>query len=419
MSAKAVRAAKKIWRLLPAGWRNLFWQRSGPAVRNLGERFVVGRPAEKCPDPDAAGIVVAGLFSTASGLGEAARATYRALCAAGFSPVAVDLSGKLAVADMESGIPCQEMPDWGAGILILQVNAPETGAALQFLNIPDIRQWYVVGYWAWELPGFPAGWDRAFPFVSEVWAVSRFSASALRKHQDPPPIHVFGHAIAPPPAENVDRAEFGLPEDATVFLVMADSLSSMERKNPFGAIAAFKLAFGDDPAKLLLVKTRNLAARPEAEADIRNAVGNASNIRVLDEALPEAARWRLMRSVDAVVSLHRSEGFGLVLAEAMALGLPVILTNWSGPEDFAGADSAFLVNFSMIPCEDKYGVYGDAGSEWTEPDLEHAAGVMREVASDRERVHQVGERARARIAETLSASRIGAAMRDRLEQAAR
>jgi len=419
MSAKVVRAARKVWRLLPEGWRTSFWRRSGAGVRNLSERMVVGRPAGNCPDPNTTGIVVAGLFSTASGLGEAARATYRALRAAGFNPVAVDLSGKLSVSDMDSGIPCQELPDWEAGILILQVNAPETGAALQALNIPDIRNWYVVGYWAWELPSFPDGWDHAFPFVSEIWTVSRFSAGALCAHADAPPIEVFGHAISPPQISCEGKAAFDLQEDAFVFLVMADSLSSMERKNPFAAIAAFKQAFGDAPDQLLLVKTRNLAARPEAEADIRDAIGTAPNIRIMDESLSEEARWCLIQSVDAVVSLHRSEGFGLVLAEAMALGQPVITTNWSGPEDFTDAESAFLVNFSMVPCEDKYGVYGDSGSQWTEPDVAEAARIMQLVASDPELCRKVGAQARLKIAEKLGAAHIGAGMRQRLEEASR
>jgi glycosyltransferase involved in cell wall biosynthesis len=419
MSAKLVRAVRQIWRLLPEGWRAAFWKSSGTGVRNLSERMVVGRPATECPDPEASRIVIAGLFSTASGLGEAARSTYRALCAAGFDPVAVDLSGMLAVADMESGIPCQDMPADDAGILILQVNAPETGTALQALNIPDVRQWYIVGYWAWELPGFPEGWDHAFAFVSEIWTVSRFSAAALRSHPDAPPIHVFGHAISPPRISCAGKAGFDLPEDAFVFLVMADSLSSMERKNPFAAIAAFKQAFGDAPDKLLLVKTRNLAARPEAEADIRDAIGSEPNIRIMDESLSEEARWCLIQSVDAVVSLHRSEGFGLVLAEAMALGQPVITTNWSGPEDFTDRESAFLVDFTMVPCEDKYGVYGDSGSQWTEPDVAQAARIMQQVAADPDLCRSVGTQARLKIADRLGAAKIGAGMRRRLEEASR
>lgn len=397
----------------------MFWRASGAKTRNFGVSVGLARPARTCPDPARSTIIVAGLFSTASGLGEAARSTYRALCAAGYRPLAVDLSEKLALVDMESGIDCVEMPRDGEGILILQVNAPETAAALRALGVETEGQWYVIGYWAWELPDFPAGWDSAFRFVSEIWTVSEFSAKALRAHPRSPAVHVFGHAISVPALDCTGRDQFSLPGDATVFLVMADSLSSMQRKNPFAAISAFREAFGEDDSRLLLVKTRNLAAHPEAEADLLASIAGASNIRIIDQSLSDMERWCIIDAADVMVSLHRSEGFGLVIAEAMALGKPVITTGWSGVEDFADSETACPVGFRIVPCEDQYGIYRDSGSSWAEADIGEAAELMRRTADDAGLRQTIGGMAQARIRERFSPESIGRAMRQRLEEASR
>lgn len=373
---------RKVWRTIPTPFRHGLWKIVGPGVQTAYAHAWLARPAPSVPASKGAPLVVAGLFSTANGIGEAARSTYRALEAAGLSPVAVDLSGKLAPVDLDSGIPCQPMPKDKEGILILQQNGPEVRAALQHLGMYRGRRWFTVGYWAWELPVFPKGWQHTFPFLSELWTISNFTRRALVRHPRSPDVHVFPHAVTPPDHIARDRTQFGWKEHEFVFLMMVDSMSSFERKNPQAAIRAFRSAFGNDPSRRLVVKTRNLYRDKMAAGNLAAWVADAPNIEVMDASLPEQKRWELLNAADAVVSLHRAEGFGFVIAEAMRLGKPVITTDWSGHMDFTSADTAFLVPSRLVACEDVYGVYKDGGAQWAEPDLEIAAEQMRAVVTD-------------------------------------
>ncbi|MCH9752020.1 MAG: glycosyltransferase family 4 protein [Alphaproteobacteria bacterium] len=361
-------------------------------------------------------VVVAGLFNTANGIGEAARATYRALDTAGLKPIAVDLSQQLALVDLESDIVCEAMPSDEQGTLILQLNGPEVMAALQHLDMTRGRNWYMIGYWAWELPTFPGDWHRAFRFLSEIWAISDFTGDALRRHPRAPNVRVLPHAISPPNDVHNLRITNGWPEDAFVFLTMADGMSSLTRKNPFAAILAFKAAFGNDPNRRLIIKTRNLDHKPEAKSDLMEAIGAANNIEIMDASLSEDDLWALLNSVDCFVSLHRSEGFGLVVAEAMALGKPVICTGWSGNMDFTSAETAALVDYKLVPCIDPYGIYTETSAHWAEVDPDDAVAKMKKVAEDPAYREQIGTAAKQHIEVWASPERVGKLMAERLSE---
>lgn len=413
-STKRTADLRAIWSLFPHSIRKAFWILLGSRIRHSIDIHQLARPYSCSTRANQTPIVIAGLFSTANGIGEAARATYRALEAAGLSPIAVDLSIQLAPVDLETDIPCQPMPGAESGTLILQLNGPEITAALQHLGMRRGRNWYTVGYWAWELPTFPKDWHRAFRFLSEIWAISAFTGKALSGHPKAPNIHVFPHAICPP--DNLDdrRGTYGWPENTFVFLTMADGMSSLTRKNPFAAIRAFKAAFGDDPNRRLIIKTRNLDHKPEAKSDLMEAIGAANNIEIMDASLSEDDLWALLNSVDSFVSLHRSEGFGLVVAEAMALGKPVICTGWSGNMDFTSAETAALVDYKLVPCIDPYGIYTDTSAHWAEVDPDDAAAKMKKVAEDPAYREQIGTAAKQHIEVWASPERVGKLMAERL-----
>lgn len=377
---------------------------------------MIGNPLKTRPSVPNTPLVVAGLFSTANGIGEAARITYRALNSAGLSPIAVDLSTPLAPVDLTHDIECQPMPESEEGTLILQLNGPETLAALQYLNMHRRKRWYIIGYWAWELPNFPQGWERAFQLLSEIWAISLYTAAAIKKHDKSPRIEVIGHSVSPPTKIKKMAKKIRQTGEELIFLTMADGMSSFSRKNPFATIRAFKTAFGDAANRRLIIKTRNLGHKPEAKSDLVESIGNAKNIEVLDESLSEDDRWSLLNSVDCFISLHRSEGFGLVLAEAMALGKPVVCTNWSGNTDFTTADTAALIDFELVPCDDPYGIYTDTNAHWAEADHDHAVETLKRVAEDSDYREQLGAAAKLHIATWASAERIGQMMLDRLSE---
>ena len=186
--------------------------------------------------------------------------------------------------------------------------------------------------------------------------------------------------------------------------------SSFVRKNPLAAIAAFRAAFGDDPTRILVVKIGNPGHFPEDFAAIRHVVAGAANIRLETRTLPVADNFALMACADIVLSLHRSEGFGLVLAEAMLLGIPVIATGWSGNLDFMDATSAVLVRPRMVPAVDPRGVYDVPGAMWAQPSLGEAMGALRRLADDGAERRALGARGHAMATARLGPDSLAAAM---------
>ena len=189
----------------------------------------------------------------------------------------------------------------------------------------------VIGAWAWELPVLPAEWRIGARYVHEVWACSAFTAAPLealapgRVRVVPYPLALAWHPTPAPP-----RAAYGLAEDAVVTTVIFSLGSSFTRKNPLAAIAAFRTAFGNRRDQLLALKLSGAAAFPDEVRQIAAAAGQAANIRIFPETWPTERVEGLLAVSDVVLSLHRAEGLGLVPAQAMLRGIPVVATGWSG-----------------------------------------------------------------------------------------
>jgi glycosyltransferase involved in cell wall biosynthesis len=162
---------------------------------------------------------------------------------------------------------------------------------------------------------------------------------------------------------------------------MFDGRSTLARKNPMGAIAAFKRAFGPRDDAVLIVKAVEIGAEPRALADLRAAIADWPNIRILTEQLGDRDVLELLASVDALVSLHRSEGFGLPIAEAMTLGVPAVVTGWSGNAEFAEG-AVVAVPYRLVPAADPSRRYERPDLRWAEPDLDAAAAALRRLAAD-------------------------------------
>lgn len=349
------------------------------------------------------GIAVAGELSRPTGLGEGARLMRAALDQLGIANWGQDVGDRLPGGqDTRQAL---EMPPPGAPI-VLHENPPSLPWALLRLPRDLIRGRHVVGYWAWELPIAPPSWRIGRRFVHSVWVPSHFTADALRPMLPADGrigLHVVPHpvAVAPPVPSAMDRTAFGLPADALIVLVSASLASSFTRKNPLAAIAAFRAAFGDRSDRLLVLKLNHADHFPEDLTAVRAAVAGAANIRIETRILPHADRHALTACADILLSLHRSEGFGLVLAEAMLLGVPVVATGWSGNMDFMDADSAALVDFTLVGARDPRGVMQVPGAQWAEPDVASAAAQLRRLADDADARRALGARgammARARL----------------------
>lgn len=368
------------------------------------------------PTPDRAArggfpLAIAGLLSTASGIGEGARLAYAALDASGYKPAAFDLSG--AFGQTELATPSYRRAlSAGGGSLIVHHNAPFMPQALWALGRARIRGRRIIGYWAWELPQLPPIWLAGFRFVHEIWVPSRFTRDAVAAATNLP-VHVVPHPLPKMPVTPNMRGKLGLPQNALVVLNVFHLSSAFSRKNPLAAVAAFRRAFGDAPNRVLAIKLIDNGAQ-RARQELDAAIAGASNIRVIEGMLPEADMTGLMQAADIVISLHRSEGFGLVPAQAMALGKPVIATGWSGNLDFMNERNSALVSYSLVPVCDPDGAFDAADQRWADADVEHAADWLRRLASEAELRAQLGAAAAADVNTLLAPERFARTVADRL-----
>lgn len=360
------RVGRAAWRHLPRGLR-----RQGMA----GVAAVLAARPDTVPPESCQGVVVAGDIHGNSGLAESARIMRAGLAALGAlrGELALGLPGFVEMAP-------SALPDDAA--LLAVVNANILPPSLLRLPRGALRRRRVIGLWAWELPVTPPAWAQGAKFVHEVWAPSAFSAAAFAPLA-PGRVRVVPYplAIAALPAEG-SRADFGLPEDVFLVTTIFNLASSMVRKNPLGAIAAFKAAFGASRDHLFVLKLANTAFFQEDLAVIRQAIGDAPNIRLVEETISEPRLRGLIRAADVVLSLHRAEGFGLIPATAMLLGRPVVATGWSGNLDFMTPEVSGLVSCRLVPARDPRGTYALRRAQWAEPDIEDAAAQLRALAAD-------------------------------------
>lgn len=266
-------------------------------------------------------------------------------------------------------------------VSIFSINADQFPAAKEFLPA-EAWEGYRIGVWYWELPEFPHGWFRAFELVDEIWAPTKFIQENLAKIA-PVPVFYMPAGIHRRDAEKkFDRKYFGLPEGAFLFLNFFDVYSYVSRKNPYAAMKAFKKAFPPDDLEVGMVVKINNASENDGIAELERFAGEYRNIYFIAETMSRDEINGLINVCDASVSLHRSEGLGLLCAESMFYGKPVIATNWSGNTDFMTAENACMVDYRMIPVEDYCGM--EEGQWWADPSIEHAAQYMGRLCSDKE-----------------------------------
>jgi glycosyltransferase involved in cell wall biosynthesis len=384
------------------------WRRLPAILRRRAFAKATGWLAPK-PSPGASpatkGIVIAGELTRASGIGETARLMATAAQRLGLPVWTVDLPPPVDARPEVAVTACAPPPP---GVpLVLHINAPMLPLALLRLPTAVARNRPIVGYWAWEMPEVPPEWRPALACVSQVWVPSRFTAAVLepllpgRVRVVPPAL-----ALVPPIASSLGRTAFGLPGDAVVVLVSFNLASSFARKNPFAAVAAFRGAFGDRPDRILVLKVSHPEHAPADFARLAQ-MARAPNIRLETRTLAPDDRHALTACADIVLSLHRGEGFGLVLAEAMLLGKPVVATGWSGNTDFMDGTNAALVGYRLVPARDDRSVYRGL---WAEPDVAQAAVLLRTLADDADLRRDLGARARVSTLTRLDGRELTAAL---------
>ena len=273
---------------------------------------------------------------------------------------------------------------------------------------------YTIGQWAWELEDFPEQFRGAFDLVDEVWAISEFTRAAIAAATSKPVFAVPLPIVPPRVPPSVDRTALGLPEDRTLFLFCFDLLSVLERKNPLGLVEAYTRAFEPDGGATLVLKVINGNLRVPDLERLKLAIADRPDILLIDRYLDTSTLAALMNVADCYVSLHRSEGFGITMAEAMALGKPVIATAYSGNLDFMTADTAYLVGWSEGAVPAGCSPYPQ-GARWAEPDLDDAARLMRYVHEHPGEAKDVGRRAQQSVATSHSTDQRARFVRQRFD----
>ncbi|MGH2713565.1 MAG: glycosyltransferase [Thermoleophilaceae bacterium] len=373
-------------------------------------------PRGSCPAP---AVNVVGILHGTLGLGEAARGYVRALKAVGV-PVgasSVDLRtlvGPGAPAHDEGYglVDFEELEQVDSGFNLVCVNADELPRFADWIGESFFREHPTIGVWAWETDRIPDRWAPAFRLVDEIWVYSSYVAENLGRVSPVPVVPVPPPVVPPDPAGA--SVDLGVPPGFR-FLFMFDFLSTIQRKNPVGLIEAFRSAFARGEGPQLVVKTINGRHRFEALEEVRWAARGRPDVHVVDHSLSPRARDALLVSCDCYLSLHRSEGFGLTLAECMALGKPVIGTAYSATTDFMTEENSYPVSHGMTRVGADCEIYPASGT-WAEPNLAEAAAQMRRVLERPDEARARGERARADIERLYSPAAVGKRARARLEE---
>jgi glycosyltransferase involved in cell wall biosynthesis len=358
------------------------------------------------------GVNIAGYFSASSGLGEAGRATVRAVRAAGIPYVLNNCAFNPEYHNVDQSLSefTDEMP---YPVNLVQINPDKVFNFLETFGRESLKGRYNIGIWLWETLQFPPEWYFAFNIFDEVWTPSNFCVESMAAVSKIPVVNI-PHSIDLP-VPTVGKAHFNLPEDKFIFMFIFD-FSSYQRKNPGAVVESFLQAFGRDNCDVLLVlKSSNAEFEPNREKELRALAQNAANIKFIDKVLSREDLNALIYHTDCYVSLHRAEGFGLTLAEAMFYGKPVIGTDFSSTTDFMNVGNSFPVRYRLETLIEDVGLYR-AGDQWADADAAHATQLMRLVFENQEEAKKVGERAAADIRRMLSPQAVGQKIKKRLQR---
>ena len=362
------------------------------------------------------GMNIVGFLTADLGIGESARCMVRAADAASIpvSLVPLKLNCRNRLGDLTYAGRLQDSNPYGANVF--HIDPPVARDIDHHHGVPFRRDKYNIGYFAWELPEFPDAWLPSLDYFDEIWCPSNFvrDSIALKALY---PVLTMPHSIQferPAGDRAALRRRFGLPEGVFLFLCLFDLNSYSARKNPRGAVEAFRMSGLAGKGAALVLKVQNAEANPSDFAALREAVRDLPGTTIVSETLPRDGVYALEAACDCLVSLHRSEGFGLALAECMYLGKPVISTNWSAPAEYLDHENGYPVRYALVELKESHGPYSK-GSSWAEPDLGHACELMRRVVSDPAEAARIGAEARRTIEGRFSPAVIGARYKRRLE----
>jgi glycosyltransferase involved in cell wall biosynthesis len=409
----AFASRKALDKIVPAAEEMLLHPVSAASITGSGDETLPGpfraSASNEAEGPMLRGVNILSHFSYPSGIQQAALFTKRALETAEFGVSCRDVSA-FPCFDVEDRAPFLGLEVFPVTIINVAPQpyfsvAYERGGLLRRSGI------YRIAYWAWELDSIPKEWVELTPLLDAIWAPTAFVADAFRQRM-PLPVHEVLPGVELSEIETMRKGDLGIPAENYVFLFMFDMCSQMMRKNPLALIEAFRAAFAWSDNVTLVIKVSRGRSHPEAFAALEQAALEAGVI-VVDEVLSRARAYGFIQMCDCFVSLHRAEGFGLCLAEAMLMGKPVIATNYSGNLAFMHKGNSFLVDYTLAEIADDNPIY-QAGNHWAEPSIDHAAALMRHCYENPDQAAAVGAFGQAEVRQKLSLKAAGQRMAEQL-----
>ncbi|WP_281852039.1 glycosyltransferase family 4 protein [Dyella sp. GSA-30] len=361
-------------------------------------------------------IVLVGHPYAAIGCGESLRCSYRALRSVALRPGLLDVYGLNQPEEDAAREFGPAMTKRLGHINVFHLNADEVDGSLATMSSADLSRGYNILYPNWELSKFPNEWIPHLERFDEVWAPSQFIADSLEGRLSKP-LHHMPVSCEVDLSSLLSRRYFGIPESAYTFLFFFDFRSYATRKNPQAVVTAFRRLMAARPTAdcALVVKVNGSDRDPESMARLRNEVAMFHDrVILIDRTITDNEVKNLIRVCDSFVSLHRSEGFGRGLAEAMYLEKPLIATAYSGNMDFMDAQSALLVDFQLIPVQDGEYPKHD-GQVWADADVEQAAQHMIRLVDDPAEGRAIGKRAGRMVRGTVGYRHVGMSYRRRFD----
>jgi glycosyltransferase involved in cell wall biosynthesis len=283
-----------------------------------------------------------------------------------------------------------------------------------------VSKHYNIAYSYWELSKYPKEWNEQNKYLQEIWAPSAFIKEVIEKDTDLPVIHMTIPVDFKMPV-GYTRTGFNLPEDSFLFLFTFDFSSFITRKNPEAVIQAFTMAFPVEKRDKvsLVIKINRIKSKEEHTLQVQELIAKVAydnRILIIDEILDRSSILGLINECDCYVSLHRAEGFGLGMAEAMKMGKVVIATDYSGNRDFMNSENSCPVKYKLIEIKKEEYSHVEDGALWAEPDVEHAGYFMKKVYEDPAFTSKIGKAARAYIDTYHNFKTIGEAYQRRINE---
>ncbi|MDD3028210.1 MAG: glycosyltransferase family 4 protein [Erysipelotrichaceae bacterium] len=379
--------------------------------RRVGE-IVSKIQTEYDPEAHDFGINLFGNIKAEIGLGQSMRLVANALEESGipFTIYNLDFSGNISKGD--ESFDHKITNTYPYGINLFHIEPYELGLA--WMNLPDevFKSRYNIAYWLWELEVFPPEWEFPIPVLDEIWTPSRFVTSSIQKVTEKPVITIPYHLIVDTNTR-FDRAYFDLPEDKFLVLAMYDVNSSAHRKNPVDAVKAYVEAFGGTNKEVGLVLKVNNPSQKDLDR-LLDLTKDCADVFLVSKRLSKEEVDSLIKCVDVFISMHRAEGFGLVMAEAMALSTVCVATDWSSNTEFMNDEVACMVDYDIVEIEVN-DLWYRKGNHWAQPKVASAAKCLNRLYEDKEYYSRLQKNALEHIRVKLGQEQSTQLIKSRLE----